>query len=653
VRPTVLCVDDDRNLCQILSKALSGEGYLVRTAHDGDEAVASLREEPPDLLLLDLLLPKRDGFAVLETIRGLEGDAAKVPVILLSGCLNSPQYVERAQALGASALLTKPVPLEELLQTVASHLRTTARAKPSQAKPLPLSGSLADVPFPALLHHLHGLRASGVLQLQHGKRKKSLQLRDGYPAAVKSNLISECLGNFLVRTGRITDTDLSESIRRLKAGEGLQGEILVAMQVLSEDEVGAALAAQAEEKLFEIFEWSGGGFEVQLGATLEGGSGLPLERSPANVILHGVRKRFPIARVDAFLATNAGRFVAQGESPFYRFQEIDLEPAEAQLLAELDGSRSVADLLASAEGLRRTLYALIVTDLLELVGGTMEAKTLPPPAVKPASQSRAEAKSRSRMDAKPADAPPRLPDPAEEVLRAELTAMAERLRGRSYFEILGVNERANDEDIRSAYVLLAKRTHPDRYSGASEPVKRLAEEIFGLVSKAYEHIGDGRRRLEYVMAQRQGVLDAAALDEGQRALQAELQFQQGEARLRGRQHAAAAECFGLAVKLYPEEGEYHAHFGWAEYLANPNDDAVVNRAVLRIKQGAKLAPDRDKPFLFLGRIYQARGRGDVAQKMFTRAVSNKPDCIEALRELRLLHMRREKEKGLIGRLLRL
>ncbi len=76
------------------------------------------------------------------------------------------------------------------------------------------------------------------------------------------------------------------------------------------------------------------------------------------------------------------------------------------------------------------------------------------------------------------------------------------------------------------------------------------------------------------------------------------------------------------------------------------------RALARIKQGAKLAPDRDKPFLFLGRVYQAKGRGDLAQKMFTRAVANKPDCIEALRELRLLHMRREKEKGLLGRLLR-
>lgn len=621
MRPIVLCVDDDRNLCQILGKALTGEGYLVRIAHDGEEALASLREEPPDLVLLDLLLPKKDGFAVLEALRGLEGDAGKVPVVLLSGCLRSPQYVERARALGADAMLTKPVPLEELLQTVAQQLPTSRQVE-SKPKQIPLSGSLADVPFPALLHHLHGLRATGVLQLQHGKRKKALQIRDGYPVAVRSNLVSECLGNFLVRSGRITETDLDESIRRLKAGEGRQGEILVAMQVLAEEEIGAALSAQAEEKLFEIFEWSGGGFEFQLGAGLEGGSGLPLERSPANVILHGVRRRFPLARIDAFLTASAERFVTQGESPFYRFQEIDLEPEEARLLRELDGTRHLSELLGCPEPLRRTLYALIVTDLLELID---RGRAAPPP---PASQSQ--------------------PEPGADALRAELTAMAERLRGRSHFEILGVSERASDEDIRSAYVLLAKRTHPDRYSGASEPVKRLAEEIFGLVSKAYEHIGDATRRSQHVLESR----NTAELDEGQRALQAELQFQQGELKLRARQFAAAAESFGRAVELYPEEGEYHAHLGWADYLASPNDAAVAERALARIKQGARLAPDRDKPFLYLGRIYQATGRADLAQKMLTRAVSNKPDCIEALRELRLLHMRREKEKGLIGRLLR-
>jgi hypothetical protein len=54
----------------------------------------------------------------------------------------------------------------------------------------------------------------------------------------------------------------------------------------------------------------------------------------------------------------------------------------------------------------------------------------------------------------------------------------------------------------------------------------------------------------------------------------------------------------------------------------------------------------------MGRLYKAIGRADVAEKMFTRAVQIHPECVEALRELRLINMRREKSKGLIGRLLR-
>jgi len=161
---------------------------------------------------------------------------------------------------------------------------------------------------------------------------------------VKSNLVNECLGNLLVRMEQISPEDMAESLRRVKRGEGLQGVILVAMQLLSVEEVAAALVAQAEEKLFEIFEWSVGRFHWETGARLEGGNALALEKSAADMILDGVRRRMPITQVDTFLEARAPLFVAQGESPFYRFQEIDLDPAEQLLLRALDGSMRLGDL---------------------------------------------------------------------------------------------------------------------------------------------------------------------------------------------------------------------------------------------------------------------------------------------------------------------
>ena len=70
---TILCTDDDRDFCQILSKALSGEGYRVLIAHDGERALELLEASAPDLVLLDVMLPRRDGFETLEVIRSLAG----------------------------------------------------------------------------------------------------------------------------------------------------------------------------------------------------------------------------------------------------------------------------------------------------------------------------------------------------------------------------------------------------------------------------------------------------------------------------------------------------------------------------------------------------------------------------------------------------
>jgi len=638
---SVLCVDDDRNLCEILSKTLAGEGYEVRTAHDGEAALSRLRERPADLVLLDLLLPKRDGFSVLEVLRAAPAPLSTIPVVLMSGCSRTPQYVERANALGVAEFLTKPVPLEALLEVTAKHARRRRSVhkggRPASVSAKPLAGELSDVAFPALLHHLHGLRANGVLRLESGKKKKAIALRDGRPVAVKSNLVNECLGNILVRMEQISPEDMAESLRRVKRGEGLQGDILVAMQLLSVEDVAAALVAQAEEKLFEIFEWPSGHFDWETGARLEGGNALALEKSAANMILDGVRRRVSIGQVDAFLEARAHLFIAQGESPFYRFQEIDLDPGEQLLLRALDGTMRLRDLGDQGESIRRTLYGLLVTEMLEL----REKASAAQPAV------------RSSAATTEASAPIEIGnDPVESVLRTELAQMAARLRGKSYFEVLGVPESVSDDGVRRAYVELAKRTHPDRYSNASDAVRRLSEEIFGLVSKAHETLSESRRRTEYLLERRRGERAAAELEEGQRAVQAELQFQQGEVKLKRRDFPGAVECFQWAVKLYPEEGEYHAHLGWARYLAEPNDRAVLKDALENVKKGAKLAPDREKPYLYLGRLYQAAGRADIAEKMFARCVQIKSDCVEALRELRLMHMRREKEKGLIGRLLR-
>src|SRR5262249_17947825 len=93
---------------------------------------------------------------------------------------------------------------------------------------------------------------------------------------------------------------------------------------------------------------------------------LGLGRSPASLILHGVRTRFPIARIDGYFQSQARRFLAHGESPFYRFQDLSVDASDAELLRGIDGSRPLCDFGVRDERLRRTIYGLLAAGMLEL-----------------------------------------------------------------------------------------------------------------------------------------------------------------------------------------------------------------------------------------------------------------------------------------------
>ena len=653
---SILYIDDDRTLCQIVARALVEEGYDVGTAFSGREAIASISRDPPDLVLLDILLPDLDGFEVLERIRALEPPIRNIPVILVSGCTPTPVYAERANTLEAVDLLTKPVPLQKFLEVVvrqigeAKPVAPAARSKPVPSSEPGVSGTFDRIPFPLVLHHLHGMRASGVLQLTSGKKRKWIQLREGYPLAVRSNMMRETLGHFLVRAGRITKAELEECLVQMGGGKR-QGEILVVMDVLSEAEVVEILREQADEKIFEIFSWESGSFQFERGRALSRANLLGVDRSPANLILEGVRLRFPLETIDRYFEEHAGDRLSHGESPFYRFQEICVEPAEDAVLRGIDGTQCLGDFRSEAESLRRTIYGLIAAGLLELCGGPVAGARAAESRAPEAREAPA-ASAGSRKSPGPTGRQGVTDSRQDDKRHLELVKLAEQLRGKNYFELLGVTEDDRDGVLRHAYERLAVHTHPDRYSNASQAVRDLAEDLYGLVKTAHDTLVDPRARTQYLLDEKKRHREAAKRQKGERALEAETEFLKGEAALKSRNYETALAHFGRALQLYPDEGNHHAHYGWALHLCHPGDPAMVGEALEHVKRGLKLASHREKPYLFLGRLYKATGRVEMAERMFTRAIQIQPECVEGLRELRLINMRRKKSKGLIGRLLR-
>jgi two-component system KDP operon response regulator KdpE len=114
----ILVVDDDPSITSVLKRGLAYEGFAVDTAASGAEGLALARERPPDLVILDVMMPGLDGFATLREIRR----GFNVPVIMLTARGEEDQKV-RGLALGADDYVTKPFSQKELLARVQAVLR--------------------------------------------------------------------------------------------------------------------------------------------------------------------------------------------------------------------------------------------------------------------------------------------------------------------------------------------------------------------------------------------------------------------------------------------------------------------------------------------------------------------------------------------------
>jgi two-component system response regulator MprA len=127
--PSVLVVDDDPNLLRMLRRGLALAGYEVQALEDGESALRALRDSPPDLLVLDVMLPEPyDG---LEIARRVRAAGADVPILMLTA---RDQVADKVAgfASGADDYLAKPFAFEELLARVGALLRRRAPQPPSE-----------------------------------------------------------------------------------------------------------------------------------------------------------------------------------------------------------------------------------------------------------------------------------------------------------------------------------------------------------------------------------------------------------------------------------------------------------------------------------------------------------------------------------------
>jgi len=206
-KPALLIVDDDQELCALLLEYLVPEGFAVELLGNGTAALERLSQRPPDLVVLDVMLPELSGFEVLRRIRA----TSAVPVIMLTA---RGEEVDRVVGLemGADDYLPKPFSPRELVARIKAVLRrSSADAGPVTSGSAVVWGPLKiDLRARCAVVNNHDLELTGAEM-----RILEQLMRADARAVTREELMTRALGRRLLPTDRSLDTHVSNLRRKL------------------------------------------------------------------------------------------------------------------------------------------------------------------------------------------------------------------------------------------------------------------------------------------------------------------------------------------------------------------------------------------------------------------------------------------------------
>ena len=138
-KKTVLIVEDEKNIVDILCFNLQREGYATLEAYDGEDGLEKAQSEKPDLILLDVMLPKMNGFDVCRTLRKGRNN---VPVVILTAREEETDKVLGLE-IGADDYITKPFSMRELIARVGANIRRTVMSAPAAEGTMTVAGDFS------------------------------------------------------------------------------------------------------------------------------------------------------------------------------------------------------------------------------------------------------------------------------------------------------------------------------------------------------------------------------------------------------------------------------------------------------------------------------------------------------------------------------
>lgn len=225
----------------------------------------------------------------------------------------------------------------------------------------PMKGTLGQTPFPRILRHIADELLTGSLFLVSGQTKKVVLFEHGLPIFVRSNLVSECLGQILVSDGLISVKQCEQTLETMRRTGKQQGRLLVEMGLISEGNLRYGLETQIRHKLFDIFAWEDGRYQFKE-ERHHHDLGVQLHMSSAAVIVAGILERFSPEQAASKLSALNDRYPRRlGNEPL----DLELQVFERHFLDSLDGSRSIQNLLDASHPAQLPMPGVLLFALIE------------------------------------------------------------------------------------------------------------------------------------------------------------------------------------------------------------------------------------------------------------------------------------------------
>jgi DNA-binding response OmpR family regulator/curved DNA-binding protein CbpA len=614
---SILIIDDDRELRDFLQQALTAAGFQVDQADRGAVGVRKLLTEDFDLVLIDYNMPEISGPNICRALR--QHDKTRdLPVVMIATSIHTPEQIAAAKEdYGADDFLFKPFTGYDLQQMLERCFPAAGKQEEESKVRI-----ISDFTIPQQLHALYRNKATGLLHLQKGDAKKIIYIENGYPIFARSNVLSECLGKMLVAEGTITQVDCDTSVEKSKESGRLQGTVLVEMGLLSPPQLHAALVRQVTGKLLATFAWHEGTWQfVPVNDIKKNITRIKL--TPANLIMQGIGEFWSLQQLDGFLFPFMVDYLKPSTNPLYRFQDIELSNRGRQIFKSCVGNKTIDKLLAdhplAIREVQRVIAALLISEMIERqatpeqiddaeVEGSLEGKII------------------------------------DEKLRTKILEDYRRIMDSDYFKALGLARDSGPATVRRAYYTLAKEYHPDRYlgRGLSKEMSSKVREVFQYINQAYTVLSDPDTCADYLEELVHGTKKSIDINQ---VIEAESFFQEGRALLRIRRFADAAKQLKRSIELSPEEPEYMISYAWSLFKSEPENAAIQQQALEVLLASRELNPTLDQTHLYLGYVYQAQNKERQAEKSFEMALQADPGSTEALRELRLINLRREQSSA--------